>query len=125
MDCFRFNSFIMCIYGVDSLNSKEWWRLVNQLQKPDPKQEKKYCTWLRKFPCVTCRGGDWDREKGEFHNTVSHIKTKGSGGEIFNNTVPMCFFHHRKWEDSIKSDKDNMLRLAQEYYQRWLDENME
>lgn len=61
-------------------------------------------------------------ELGQWANTVSHIKTKGSGGKDFDNVVPMCLtnFCHQKWEASSKENKEELLELAKqltnEYY---------
>lgn len=64
--------------------------------------------------------GTWDMEKGQWANTVSHVKTKGSGGKDFGNCVSMCFKCHRRWEDSPKPQREQYLLLAQQIYQKYL-----
>lgn len=62
-------------------------------------------------------------EKGCWTNTVSHVKTKGSGGQDWNNVIPMCFHCHRDWEDSTKVTKPLMLELAKDYTKEFRERN--
>lgn len=83
------------------------------------KYEREYCEWIRLGPCIVCEVGNWDMDKGEWRNTVSHLKTKGSGGEIFNNVVPMCIPCHRAWEDGQKKSKFKYLIKAKDFTQAY------
>lgn len=87
------------------------------------KNEKEYCQWIRLGPCVLCLGGDWDEQRGEWHNTVSHVKSKGSGGGIFNNIVPMCIKCHRSYEDSTKKNRKLLLEVAKQRTELWKSRN--
>ena len=74
--------------------------------------DKKFCEWIRKRECCVCHQGNWNEQLGEWSNTVSHIKTKGSGGKIFGNVVSMCIPCHRAWADGPKKNKELYLELA-------------
>lgn len=71
-----------------------------------------------------CTGGNWDLDKGEFHNSVSHIKTKGSGGGIFGNVVPMCIPCHIQYESEVKELRERFRIQAQEMYQEYLTDTI-
>ncbi len=60
-------------------------------------------------------------EKGEWSNSVSHIKTKGSGGGDENNVVPMCLtFCHQEFEKKSKTEKQKYIPLAIQIYKNYL-----
>ena len=87
----------------------------------DPKL-KRFLEYIRSNYCVQCGGCDRMDKHGEPRVTVSHVKTKGSGGTYYNNVIPHCLFCHHKWEISVKKNKQEMLDLAQEYTERFLRE---
>lgn len=82
-------------------------------KRKDPQLER-FFEFIRTGYCAVCFQCDYVDQFGNPRVTVSHIKTKGSGGGDFNNVVPMCFRCHRKWEDSEKSNKLEMLAMAKE-----------
>lgn len=90
---------------MDALNSRQWWDNVHKTQKYNSKHEKHFCEWVRKLPCFLCEKGDWDFDKGEWHNTISHIKTKGSGGELIGNVLSMCIQCHSQFENSKRKNE--------------------
>jgi hypothetical protein len=67
---------------------------------PKPKRivDEALLEFVRTLPCSVCGrtpGGE------SFPITVSHIKTRGSGGDdAWYNCVPKCTRCHREWEDS-------------------------
>lgn len=61
------------------------------LAKPKVTKDPKFLAEIRKLPCVVCGKAP--------PSTVSHIKTRGSGGgDDWFNCVPKCFRCHRDWE---------------------------
>lgn len=61
--------------------------------KPDRIVDEKFKSHIRQLPCVLCCAAP--------PSTVSHIKTRGSGGDdSWFNCTPKCGKHHREWEDS-------------------------
>lgn len=87
----------------------------------DP-QLKRFLDYIRSQFCITCGGIDVVNTYGEHRVTVSHVKTKGSGGEYYNNCVPQCLRCHRLWEDSVKANKEEMLKAAKEWTERFYEE---
>lgn len=59
---------------------------------------KKFMAQFRGLPCGVdgCSSTE---------TTGSHIKSRGSGGKDSTwNVIPMCFTHHREWEDNPKRE---------------------
>lgn len=70
--------------------------------KPDPILDKDFQEQIRQLPCVVCCAAP--------RSTVSHIKTRGSGGDdSWFNCTPKCGKHHMEWESSAPSD----------FFERW------
>jgi len=84
---------------------------------------KKFFEWVRSLPCCICGSGYWDLDKGMWRNTVSHIKTKGSGGKDFDNVVPMCLINycHQQFELKTRQEKQELVELANEYTRRFYE----
>lgn len=84
---------------------------------------KSFFKWLRLQPCVQCDGGNWDMDKGEYCNDVSHVLKKGSTrrNEHFNNTVAHCRPCHIFFESLPKSDREKLLPLAREMYSKYCE----
>ena len=64
--------------------------------------------WIRKQRCYIC-GTNQDI-------TVSHIKTRGSGGKDENNVIPMCMKCHMKFEPLPAKKKQEMFNKVARYY---------
>ena len=64
-------------------------------------------------------------EKGIGRNTVSHIKTKGSGGKDEFNVVPMCMSCHRQFENLSTELKQQFLPLAKELTEKFYGKDKE
>jgi hypothetical protein len=52
--------------------------------------------WIRQQPCVLQRGEPHVVYPCRGPVEVAHVKTRGSGGPDFDNTVPLCMEHHRE-----------------------------
>lgn len=73
--------------------------------------EERFKTWLRQQPCVICQTPK--------DITVSHIKTKGSGGQVLNNCLPMCMKCHIRFENQSAHDKQAWLTFGKKYTERF------
>lgn len=63
---------------------------MDNLQKNPPTKDPNFLTRIRQLPCLVCAAPP--------PNTVSHIKTRGSGGgDDWFNCVPKCIDHHIEW----------------------------
>jgi hypothetical protein len=63
------------------------------------KEEKRYKKWIESRPCCVCESPP--------PSDACHVSTKGSGGKIFENLLPMDRKHHqeqhaRPWVDWIE-----------------------
>jgi len=67
----------------------------------------------------------WDGLNDSPRVTVSHIKTRGSGGRDWNNVVPMCFRCHAQFETLGGQEKREYLDLAASYGEKFLEETEE
>lgn len=87
---------------------------------------KKFFEWIREQPCCICGSGYWDIDKGMWRNTVSHIKTRGSGGQDLDNCVPMCLinFCHQEFELKTRQEKRELLDLAREFTRRFYENQL-
>lgn len=75
--------------------------------------QKEFFDWIRSQFCILCGGfDDWNGVDSVPLNTVSHIKTRGSGGADLDNCVPMCTKCHRVFEEWPWSKKENYLTHA-------------
>jgi len=86
-----------------------------------------YIQWIRNQFCTFCGGCDaWDGINDLPVNTPCHIKTRGSGGKDFNNTIPAYTKCHRIFEDWPKALKlhyvDQAIKLTVQY-ERILSKN--
>lgn len=79
--------------------------------------------FIRARPCCVCGSGYWDMEKGSWRNTVSHVKSKGSGGEMYRNVVPMCLVNycHQQFELRTKDEKGEFKQLAIDLTERFFE----
>jgi len=127
--------FINHVYGVDVMNSRQFWDMVEKLQ--DKNQEKRFIEWIKSQPCYF--GGkimdedkfpyfceqSWDDQKGEYVSDPSHIMRKGSTRrkEHLGNLFPNCRKHHVWFESMNPAYRFNYKSVGEEYYQRWLSEN--
>lgn len=64
---------------------------MDNLAKTPPVKDANFLARIRQLPCLVCAAPP--------PNTVSHIKTRGSGGgDDWFNCVPKCWRCHCKWE---------------------------
>lgn len=77
---------------------------------PQPKkkrnQNKALCAWIRTLPCIFTGLSPVD---------VSHVKTRGSGGDDENNVLPMHRTMHTRYEQLPTIKKKKLLPLAEAY----------
>jgi hypothetical protein len=59
-------------------------------------EEKKYKKWITTLPCVVCQSPGVEHDTGEILNNPCHIVSRGAGGKIFGNLLPMCQSHHQE-----------------------------
>lgn len=61
---------------------------------------KTFKEYVRSQPCIICGSGYWDINKGQWRNTVSHVKKRSTRNDQpdFDNCVSMCFNCHEKYE---------------------------
>ncbi len=82
---------------------------------------KYFFNFIRSQYCILCGKFDaWNDIDSKPVNTISHVKTRGSGGEDFNNCVPMCTFCHIKFEQWPYSQKQKYLIHAKALTSRFL-----
>ncbi len=77
--------------------------------RPHPKPVRDFDEDLRAFvrqlPCIIC---GQRKESSE----VSHVRTRGAGGDDTNNVLPMCRIDHAWFEDLSKINKRKLLPIA-------------
>ena len=88
----------------------------------DPQIVDKFFAYIRKQCCVSCNQGQWNMQKGEWENTVSHVIPRGSANRNnhLGNVVPHCIPCHHQFEISVKSEREKLLPLAQKYFESFL-----
>lgn len=82
-------------------------------------KEPEYVAWIRNHYCAFCGGyDDYDGQNELPLNTPFHIKTRGSGGEDFDNLVASCSPCHTLYEnnhDAKHSKYDLARKLTHEF----------
>lgn len=76
---------------------------------------KKFFEFIRRQPCALCGRGNFNEQKGEWQNTVSHIIKRGSTKKDnhFNNILSMCATCHLyDFETWPRSERMEYLELA-------------
>ena len=87
-------------------------------------KDPEYIAWIRHQECIDCGGYEYQLPNGDWQNTPSHIKTRGSGGEDYNNVVPMCLICHIKFENQVKSYKERYLKIAEKLTEEYIDQKL-
>jgi len=81
-----------------------------------------YLKFIRNHFCCKCGGmDDWDGITDNPLCTVSHVKTRGSGGKDWKNVVPMCWKCHMKFERLPGFVKRTYYPLADMYAEKFLE----
>ena len=84
-------------------------------RKSGTKEETTFAHNLRRNYCILCRGCDSVDKYGDPICTVSHIRTKGAGGQLIGNTVPMCLRCHVEFESWPAAKKRELLKEAERF----------
>lgn len=86
--------------------------------------------WLRRRPCDICRKGNWNEQKGEWHNECMHITARGMGGkgqkcDDEKNCITACWKCHRISHgmtvgEFMEKKHVNLYQLAEEVWMAWV-----
>ncbi|MCB0423070.1 MAG: hypothetical protein KDD13_00385 [Mangrovimonas sp.] len=84
-----------------------------------------YAEYISRLPCIDCGCYHGMDRFGTPRVDASHVKTKGAGGEEYNNLIPQCRPCHFIFEKKTRSQRSEYKKLAEKitemYFEQVLD----
>lgn len=85
-------------------------------------EDDEYKDWITQQPCCICHCRGEYHDDGTWRVTPSHMRTKGAQHGHYFNLLPMCWVHHRSFEESSAHERESWewlaTRLTREYFNR-------